>query len=191
MFCLRCVPATCAYVTNAACVPTTTATDASIAQQISGTPCNSLCTPSKAPICSAASIARIFSKGINGVKSIKVVYCTDMYLVIQSNGMPNHNDSLKYVPRPPGGGGTSSYGTQCVTRSHTIQAFTFKIPLYPTALSTSSGAINNVAFITNKIPLSNVALPNEGAVGVTVTGLPIFPPYNNVGAVIIKFSDFF
>ena len=105
--------------------------------------------------------------------------------------MPNHNDSLKYVPRPPGGAGTGSYGTQCVTRSHTIQSFTFKIPLYPTALPTSSGSVNNVAFITNKIPLSNVALPNEGAVGVTITGLPIFPPYNNVGAVINIFLQLF
>ena len=27
----------------------------------------------------------------------------------------------------------------------------------------------------------NKALPDNGAVGMTITGLPIFPPYNNVG----------
>ena len=29
--------------------------------------------------------------------------------------------------------------------------------------------------------LSTAALPDNGASGVTITGLPIYPPFNNVG----------
>ena len=69
-----------------------------------------------------------------------------------------------------------------MTRSHVTQSFTWKIPLNPVALSTSSATVNNVALLTalnSKLP--GAALPDNGASGVTVTGLPIFPPYNNVG----------
>lgn len=69
-----------------------------------------------------------------------------------------------------------------MTRSNVLQSFTWRIPLNPVALSTSSATINNVnALNAMGVKLPTVALPNEGATGVTVTGLPIFPPYNNVG----------
>ena len=48
----------------------------------------------------------------------------------------------------------------------------------PTALSTASASINNVnSFIGNM--LTGVALPKSGPVAMTVSGLPIFPPYND------------
>ena len=199
-----CAPVGCTYVTNAACTPNKNITNEQIIAQISNTNCNSTCTTSKNALCSASSLNSILSKGINGANSIKAAYCTDIYLVVQSNGMPNHNDSLAYVPRPvvwiftfyfnknnntnaenflkPGGGGTSSYSTQCVTRSHVIQSFTWRIPLNPVALSTSDPTINNVAVLNALgIKLPTAALPLEGPTGMTITGLPIFPPYNNVG----------
>jgi hypothetical protein len=50
------------------------------------------------------------------------------------------------------------------------------------ALTTASASVNNVAVLNalgSKLPTA--ALPDNGPSGVTVTGLPIFPPYNNVG----------
>ena len=52
-----------------------------------------------------------------------------------------------------------------------LQSFTWKIPLNPVALTTSSALINNVAALNaqgNK--LSNAALPDNGATGMTITG---------------------
>ena len=69
-----------------------------------------------------------------------------------------------------------------MTRQNVEQSFTWRIPLNPVALSTSSALINNVAALNaNGNKLSTAALPDNGATGMTVTGLPIFPPYNNVG----------
>ena len=154
----RCSPVGCIKVTNPSCTPTSTITDASLIAQISRTNCNSSCTVSSKPICSSSKMTSVFAKGINGVNAIKAIYCTDMYLVIQSNGMPNHNDSLTSIPRPPGGGGSGNYDSQCVTRSHVIQSFSFKIPLNPVALSTASATINNVNSFTGNM-LSTAALP--------------------------------
>lgn len=97
---------------------------------------------------------------------------------MHSDGTPNHKDTLNLIQRPPGGGGTGDYSTQCVTRAREGQFFTFKIPLNPTALSTASASVNNVnSFIGNM--LTGVALPKSGPVAMTVSGLPIFPPYND------------
>ncbi len=49
------------------------------------------------------------------------------------------------------------------------QFYSYKVPLYPVALSTSSGTVNNVnSFINNMI--TGVALPFSGPVAVTLTG---------------------
>ena len=95
----RCSPVGCSYVPNSACTPNSTVTDASIMSQISGTNCNSTCTASTLSKCTASSMASAFAKGIAS-NSIKSIWCTDQYMIINSNGMPNHNDSLLYVPRP-------------------------------------------------------------------------------------------
>jgi hypothetical protein len=42
----------------------------------------------------------MFAKGIGF--GIKAIYCTDKYLVLHSDGSPNHRDSLNLIPRPPG-----------------------------------------------------------------------------------------
>ena len=97
----RCGPIGCSYVTNSACVPNTTNTEASIAVAVSNQQCNSTCTTSSDARCTAASLKALLSKGINGQgNSIKAAYCTDRYLVVISNGLPNHNDTLAYIQRP-------------------------------------------------------------------------------------------
>lgn len=122
----------------------------------------------------------IFAKGIGN--GIKAVYCTDQFLIIHSDNTPNHADTLSLIPRPPGDSSSgSNYGSQCVTRARQTQFLSFKIPLNPVALSTSDTTNNVNAFLTNS-KLSNVPLPKSGPVGVTVTGLPIFPAYNDQGA---------
>lgn len=102
-------------------------------------------------------------------------------MIIYSNGVPNHNTMLPYMPRPPGGG-AGSYDQQCVTRSYVAQPFIWKIPLNPVALSTADSSVNNVAYLNsvgNILP--GIPLSATGAIGVSITGMPLFPPYNNVG----------
>jgi hypothetical protein len=123
----------------------------------------------------------MFAKGISS-GSLLAAYCTDKYLVILSNGYPNHPHTLAYVPHPPGGSSTGGYASQCVTRQNALQYFRFKIPLYPTLLSTASGTNNANYFPTGVAISSSISLPNEGNIGVTVTGLPMYPALNNVGS---------
>jgi hypothetical protein len=51
---------------------------------------------------------------------IKAAYCNDKFLVIHSNGQPNHAAFLDSIPTPPGAGGeglnTVSPYTMCHTR---------------------------------------------------------------------------
>jgi hypothetical protein len=120
---------------------------------------------------------KMFAKGIGF--GIKAVYCNDKFLVIHSDGSPNHLDSLNLIPRPPGGG-TGSYQTSCVTRNRETQFLSFKIPLYPVELPSAS-LNNNVASFPANSMLPNIPLPISGPVAYAVNGLPLFPPYNNVG----------
>ena len=121
---------------------------------------------------------RIFAKGLG--YGIKAIYCTDQFLVVHSDGVANHLDSLNLIPRPPGGG-TGNYATACVTRNQEIQFLTFKIPLFPVELPSASLTNNVVTFISGSMLPTNVPLPASGPVAVTVNGLPLFPPYNNNG----------
>lgn len=58
----------------------------------------------------------------------QAAYCTDKFLVVHSDGSPNHKTYLSAIPRPPGGG-TGSYDSSCVTRTFARQWMTFKVPL--------------------------------------------------------------
>ena len=166
-------------VNNTACTLVAATTVQQTAASISNIGCSSYYYPVSHPWCTNSSINTMFAKGIAS-GSILAVYCTDLYLVILSNGLPNHNQTLAYVPHPPGGGGAGGYSSQCVTRQNQLQFFRFKIPLYPTLLSTAS-VTNNANYFPSGVMLPGVALPNEGNSGVSVTGLPFYPPYNNVG----------
>ena len=62
---------------------------------------------------------------------IKAAYCNDQFLVIHSNGQPNHLTYLDNIPTPPGAGGeglnTVSPYTQCHTRGKVDQWQSFKV----------------------------------------------------------------
>jgi hypothetical protein len=103
-------------------------------------------------------IAKMFAKGI-AFGSIVAVYCTDQYLVIHGTGKPNHNNTVAYIPRSPGGGG--GYTTACVTRPYSGQFFSFKIALYPSLLPTAS-LTNNVAEFPANSMLTGIPLPEAG-----------------------------
>ena len=73
-------------------------------------------------LCPSSKLSSIFAKGLNF--GLKAAYCTDQYLVVHSDGTPNHQDTLNLIPRPPGDSSTgSTYGSQCVTRSRETQFF--------------------------------------------------------------------
>ena len=66
----------------------------------------------------SAAIAAAFALGAG----IKVIYCTDEYLVIHSDGTPNHPTYLEYIQRPPGSVASGAkYEDQCVTRGMKTQ----------------------------------------------------------------------
>jgi len=139
------------------------------------------CTQITTGQCSTASLTTI----IKTVGGMKVAYCTNKYLVLMSSGAPNHLDGLKYIPHPPGSG-TGAYSSSNVTRSWHQQLSVFKIPLFPVDLGVSSPLNNMAAFAGQTDPSAFTGmygLPTSGAVGVTVTGSPIFPLFNNAGSI--------
>lgn len=110
-------------------------------------------------------------------------------MVISSTGEPNHPNTLKNIPRPPGENGVP-YPDACVTRSFHEQMAIYKLPLYPTKLATST-ADNNIDVFNGQIfivmNMSNIyrqfdtgqtdpknidgyGLPESGPVSVTVSG---------------------
>jgi len=156
-----CSPQTCTSVSNSDLAMPTETMD--YAGQISGATCNSACTASTAPICGALS--SIFMG-----TGIKAAYCTDQFLVIHTTGYPNHENWLAGIPRPPGGDG--DYATADVVRTMRAQYQTYKIPLSVTVSSDPSGQT-----MQSKLPSAN--LPSAGAVGVTLSGVPIYPALDN------------
>jgi len=95
----RCAPYGCSAVNNTACTPSSIYSDATIASMINTQSCNSTCAPAGYTKCSKSSIASVFAKGISS-GAIKAIYCNDKYMVIFSNGQPNHNTTLANVPKP-------------------------------------------------------------------------------------------
>lgn len=108
--------------------------------------------------------------------AVQAAFCNDEYLVIHSQGQPNHVTNLAGVPRPPGGG-DGSYAQDCVTRSFVMQSQTFKIPLNYSLLA--DGRKNKV-----QGQLPDVDLPMSGAIGVMINGVPIYPNEDNRGETI-------
>lgn len=128
--------------------------------------------PSKHPICSSEAL-----KGALQLPSaIQAAFCNDDFLVIHSQGQPNHKTNLDGVPHPPGGG-DKPYGQDCVTRSFVMQSQTFKIPLTYSLLA--DGRKNKV-----EGQLPDVDLPMSGAIGVMINGMPIYPNEDNRGLTI-------
>ena len=94
------------------------------------------CTQSTDPRCTTSALkSLIFGTGI------KAAYCNDQFLVIHTDMTSGFNNYLSQIPNPPGS--VDSSGTPCVTRATNPSYALYKIPLYPTALSTATN-MNNV-----------------------------------------------
>jgi hypothetical protein len=163
----------CSRVSNPTC--STPEPSINIADEIEQLGCRQ-CTQasvSEHPICSADGLKNTLVTP----SGIQAAFCNDKYLVIHANGMPDHETYLEGVPRPPGGGGGGSYDDQCVTRSFVHQFQTFKIPLEYTLLENGS---------SNKVygELPDMDLPQSGAIGVAINGIPLYPNEDNRGETV-------
>ena len=199
-----CGPSFCSKATSSmpTCVFTSTARN--YASEVAKNTCRT-CTQSTDARCTTAALkALVYGQGI------KAAFCNDKFLVIstgtsfpvaeiqheqmtryfynppssslRSDMTSGFSNWLQNVPNPPGS--VDSAGAACVTRGTNPSFTTYKIPLNPTALSTSSGTTNNIAnggftaggdcntcFLTSTgtsttTGATSYALPTRGAVGV-------------------------
>ena len=94
------------------------------------------CTQSADPRCSYSALkALIYGTGI------KAAYCNEQFLVIHTDMTSGFNNYLSQIPNPPGS--VDSSGAACVTRNTNPSYAMYKIPLYPTPLSTATN-MNNI-----------------------------------------------
>ena len=177
-----CGPSFCSRGANAACANTkSNLTEADMMARVAHVAVGT-CTASTDPRCSEAALTAVFGR----FPGVKAVYCNDEFIVIHSNNLPNHPSFLDKIQTPPGGGDGGDYSSQCVTRGYATQQYTFKVPLKPVALQTSSGALNNAdafpdpsysLYFFNKL----TQMPTSGPSAFAVNGMPWFPNMNNVG----------
>ena len=89
-----CSPSACTAATNSACSPSSSTID--VAASVSAIACNSACTQNTAHSwCSSSALASTLATSNTGLKA---AYCTDTNLVIHSDGIPPHPDSLANIP---------------------------------------------------------------------------------------------
>ena len=139
------------------------------------------CTQSTDPRCTTSALkSLIFGTGI------KAAYCNDQFLVIHTDMTSGFNNYLSQIPNPPGS--VDSSGTACVTGATNPSYSLYKIPLYPTALSTATN-MNNIpggflgegdvvgGYLSDN---NNIyGMPTRGAMGVSIGGQDIYPVWNN------------
>ena len=99
-------------------------------------------------------------------KHVKAAYCTDEFLVIHSDGLPEAALKLESIPQPAAKSG-------CRVRTAREAVHIFKIPLRPQAAT----APNTIA---SPLP-HGLQLPSDGPIGVAVDGVPLYTSYNYNG----------
>jgi len=176
-----------------------TAKTTDFAQAVQKLQCQT-CTQSTDARCKSAALKAL----IPSWSGVKAAYCNADNLVIVANGIPGYMLHPKYgqitpnlydVLNPPGGqlsGGVSAGGgaDTCKTRTWVPDLKIYKIPLKPVALSTSKNTNNqntkafpNGAGDGDKMYLSSnlgsYGLPSASATGAMITGLEIYPIWNN------------
>ena len=132
-----CGPPFCSTSTSVSNLPSCVFTSQAknYASSVSSLKCTT-CTQSTDSRCSTSALkSLIYGTGI------KAAYCNDQLLVIHTDMTSGFNNYLSQIPNPPGS--IDSAGA-CVTRATNPSYAMYKIPLYPTALSTASNT-NNIA----------------------------------------------
>ena len=133
-----CGPPFCSTSTSVSNLPSCVFTSQAknYASSVSSLKCTT-CTQSTDSRCSTSALkSLIYGTGI------KAAYCNDQLLVIHTDMTSGFNNYLSQIPNPPGS--VDSSGTKCVTRATNPSYALYKIPLYPTALSTATN-MNNIA----------------------------------------------
>jgi hypothetical protein len=126
------------------------------------------------------------------VTAILAAYCTDSYLVILTSGKSLWATKLNFIPYAPGG--TDSTGSCATGDSSVTSAFLqYRIPLNPTSLGSASLDNNKAIFqalgadgsdagrILNVVTNVAYGVPTRGSIGVTTSGVDIYPVFNNRG----------
>jgi hypothetical protein len=136
--------------------------------------------------CESAWLASTFGR----FPQTLAAYCNDEFLVLHTTASPNHIPNLEDVLDPPKA--TTSSGAECRTRTWSEAYFTWKVPLKPKWLNTSTrlnnvnsaafpgGAGDNGYLDGSTVNVNYVyGLPTRGAVSFTLWGQEIFPVFNN------------
>ena len=146
------------------------------------------CSQSQDARCTTAALSALFA----GQPAVKGAVCSDSYLLVWSDQTPGSGASsnLGQIPFPPGGSYTNSTTgatVTCRTGDASVGPgglFTWRFFLTPTLLPSASlsNNLNTKAFPTSnwlKGTAVYYPLPEDGAVGFTVSGQEVFPVYNN------------
>ena len=155
----------------AACVPSTDSScsfnqpPADHASKLAAMSCKQ-CSQSTDTKCS--NLASLLKKN----QGVAAAYCNAEFLIVWSSGKPSWDpatagDYLNGIPLPPGG------DASCRVRTSGSLLTVFKIPLTVTTQPSSNTVAN---------PLPGVpGMPEAGAIGMAIDGVPMFPNYNNRG----------
>jgi len=104
------------------------------------------------------------------VGGITAAYCNDKYLVVWSDGIPNHEVFLEEIPKPPGTATDQDYpgspgtGDQGALRTWSTKSYAYVIPLNPTLSSNGTTAYTGF-----------------GAMAMAVNGMPMYPDDSTSG----------
>ena len=136
----------------------------------------SSCTPSTDARCTAAFLAATFGR----FPSVFAAYCNAGYLAVLTSMVGSGAYNLDNIPLPPGGNDGSACRTrsESLTQSWAINTFPLSPVLYPAAALS-----NNAGFFTDPLYFSPTNttywLSASGRVGSSLSGMDIFPVYNN------------
>lgn len=152
------------------------------------------CSTSTSPECKTESLNKLLIKS----GGLKAAYCNDKFLIIHSDGTPNHDDSISQVEQPiqiqtkliGNDNERQKQGDDdfCQIRKTLRHFNAFKIPLNPIQLVNSdssnnadSFSKNNITRLVDKNSGEVFGIPLKGPIGVTISGIKIFPVHDEDG----------
>lgn len=177
----QCMPGWCEDVTTPTCDSSDLASNSNAESLLLGDlaalECNPHCTESESNYCLELPNLLMTHTG-----SIKAAYCTGLFAVVWSTGVPGHRNTLDAIPNPP-----KSDDATCVVRTRADQYQVYKFPLNYSGTEGSDDMVgDSPAFWTfggSRVPasilLERAELPLAGAIGMAANGVPIYPGLDN------------